>query len=349
MRRTYTALTRSLPIFALVAVIGAILGFFTFNNDYNAAAGWINLSYLSVSYGIIIAVAFFFAIASGIFAKNAKVVRFRDNHNLSRFSSVLLTLITFSLFLLEFYKLIMLGGIGFWRTIRMFLTLGASINFLFIALRRKFVSKHFPKKVRIAFSIVTVFWAITSVFSVYFAQNSVALSNIVKIILLLSYLSVTVFMLLEAKFKHVKPMHTAYTMSALICAIFGCVLCFPIAISIGLGKLDVSFTVMEFTVCFVIGIYAITRICAMIATMFFSIKTHSENSSPRDALSVKTEPKSGEITVVERAKEEEPKVEAEKDEPLQKKSSQSNHKAKYSQYPKSKKSGAKKSPAKRKK
>jgi hypothetical protein len=349
MRRTYKALTRSLPIFALVIVIGAILGIFTFSHDYNANSGWINLSYLSVSFGIIVAIAFFFAIVTGIFAKNAKVIRFRDNHNLSRFSSVLLTIITFSLFLLEFYKLVLLSGIGFWRTIRMFLTLGASINFLFIALHRKFVSKHFSKKIRITFSIVTVFWAITSVFSVYFAQNSVALSNIIKVILLLSYLSVTVFMLLEAKFKHVKPMHIAYTASALICAIFGCVFCFPIAIAIGVGKLEVDFTVMEFTVCFVIGIYAITRICAMIATILFSIKTHSENSTPRELLSVKSEPKSGEITVVESTTKEDSKVEAAKDEPVQKKSSQSNHKAKYSQYPKSKKSGAKKSPAKRKK
>jgi hypothetical protein len=339
-----------MPILFLALIVGAGLGIFTFNQDYNADAGWIYLTYLSVSYGIFIAASFAIAIIGGVFARNSKVVRFKDGYGFSKFASVLLTLVTFSLFLLEFYKLIMLGGIGFWRTLRMFLSLGASVNFLFMSLRRRFVSKHISRNIRIGFSVITVFWAITSVFSIYFAQNSVALSNIVKILLLLSYVAITVFMFFEAKFKHISPSHIAYTISALVSAVFGCAICFPIAISIGLGKLVVDYTVMEFMVCFVVGIYAISRISAMIATIRYTIKTRSDNEDLPSSKSSKkaTEEKADDVIVEEKAVEDE-QSKAEEPKETPKKQSTQSHKAKYAKYPKSKKSGAKKSPTKRKK
>lgn len=288
MKKAYEIFKKLIPYVIVGAVITTIFGIVAYGLNYNKATSTfivpevcslLFIGFLAVTVGYVI----FFSIKS----RHLHITKIRKNSNFLKLTSWLTAAVLVLLFIFETAKLIAepyiedATGFNAWRVIRYILTLPFAAYFIIEAFPKKIKKTkiNFPNWLRYTLSICAILWCVSGLLSIYFS-DFMTTTNVIKNFQIILYLVFSVFFVFEGKFEHLKPNNVGYLITSLLSFVLSMGLGLSTIISLAAGFISTykCCSEIELTTYAVIGIYALSRVFAILSTMKHVID-HDETGS----------------------------------------------------------------------
>ena len=289
MKKTYNFLRKSLLFVIIGAIATSAVGVVALALGYNNTTSWLQLKgACTIIFAIFGLATVGFTAFVSIKAENIHIEKIRKSSGFVKLTSFLAFAIIFFIFGFELVKTILASYkesfssyFSIWRIMKFIFALPCSLHFLFMALPSKYKRKKIviPKPLLYITSSSTVIWAIFGLLATYF-YTQLTTMNILKIWHLLTFLVFIVFFLFEVKFEHIKPNPKAYIFVSLMAFIASMAFSLTTIIGLicGIIPASKSFSAVELTSAFVVGLYALSRVCALIGTMKYVLVTRDNSS-----------------------------------------------------------------------
>ena len=281
MRQKYRFLKKSLVISVICLLAIALMSGICFSFMYDAPTYTLRFPHIVTGllyFAIIGTVAY--SVYFTLKVKSINITRIKKTSRFWRFASTLGAIMMIVFFIYECIVSITKANFQayfIFRVIRWLLTIPTCIYFVFQAMpnRIKRVKIVPPEYIKVALSVCSIFWCLFGILTTYF--SSLTATDIAKISQLFVYASCALFLVFEGKFEIFGSGHKAYFISAFACSAltFG----FPFGISVAkiVGKMSPyrAFSQPELILSVVFGIYALSKMFAIVLTM----RAVAENSS----------------------------------------------------------------------
>lgn len=301
MRKTYRFLKKSmyyLLINLLIVAIFSIISFSFMCVDENQTLTLKFPHVVTIMLYLFVLLEIGLAVFVALKAKAINITHIKKQNKFFQFASVFCAIMMIIFFIYECIISITKANFQLYfvfRVSRWLLTIPMCAYFIVQALPKKIrrTKTSVPRWFKITLSVCAILWSVLGILTVYF--GGLKHNDISKITLLLTYVAISVFLVFEGEFEFVKAAHKPYIISAFVCTTLA--IAFPFGISIGkiLNKINPyrAFSQPELLLAVAIGIYALSKMLALVSTMHTVIENSSTGGHSSKFDTVSTKPTAG--------------------------------------------------------
>ena len=299
MRQKYRFLKKSLTISVICLLAIALMSGLCFSFMYDAPTYTLRFPHVVTGllyFAILATIAY--SVYFTIKVNSINITRIKKTSKFMTFASAFAAIMMIIFFIYECVVSITKANFQayfFFRVMRWLLTIPTCVYFAFQAMPNKIrrVKITPPEYVKLILSICSVLWCLFGILTTYF--SSLTATDIAKISQLFVYASCALFLVFEGRFEIFGTGDKAYLISAFTCTAL--TLGFPFGISIAkiVGKMSPyrAFSQPELILSVVIGIYALSKMFAVVLTMR-AVAENSSRASHASKFDKKPNEKSGE-------------------------------------------------------
>lgn len=282
MKETFKLFKKYLPIIFILSTISLLSGLLALVTNYSDSTVSVDmLNVIPIMTILIMIGAIAFSIILTVKVDKIHIKRIKKDSGFSKFAAALVAALGTALFFFDFFRFVNSPSQFSALRILRLLVFVPFVVYMVITLIPKKIRRRkieLPEWLAPLTSIATLVWCILGLMTIYF-YDLLPTTNQFKLIFLIYYVLVTLFFLFEIQFELLKPNHRAYIISSLVLFVFSYTLSGAIMFAKFLGRLsNVSISEFEIFLSFAIGLYAFSRMVAVMHTLKFEVEK-SRNSS----------------------------------------------------------------------